>query len=113
MAGMIRVWGSADWKLTPSELSRTYQFFNRFMALTAGVGEMEVPKRHLAMHLVGAIHWFGNPRFYSTWKGESLNKVLKGCCRNVGQATFEPMVLSNMEAILRTDSSRRMVVAPS
>ena len=42
----------------------------------------------------------GNPRLYSNWLDESLNKTLRAACRQLSQATFEPELLVHMERLL-------------
>jgi hypothetical protein len=60
------------------------------------VPDMETPKRHLVVHLLHEISWFGNPSAYSCFYDEWLNKMLKEYLRTVSQATFEPFVLLRM-----------------
>lgn len=62
---------------------------------------LHLPKRHLAMHLFNKMTWFGNPTAYANWVDESLNRMLKLCCRNISQKTFESVVLQQMRYLLR------------
>jgi len=75
------------------------------MALLKGLGVF-APKHHLAFHLVHNIQRQGNPAFYATWMDESLNKVLKGCCKQTSQATFETSALIRMNQVLRSGTKR-------
>lgn len=62
--------------------------------------EVYTPKHHAVWHLLGRMGFQGNPAMYSNWKDEDLNRVLKGCCRGISQATFEPNVLMRMQQVL-------------
>ena len=63
--------------------------------------EAWTPKHHVIFHMLFRADWLGNPRFYSAWRSEALNKVLKGSCRQVSQATFEATVLLKMARVLQ------------
>ena len=80
------------------------ELYKRHLALMEECDEF-VPKHHLFLHLILGMPRLGNPRYYSTWLDEALNKTLKNCCRNVSQATFSVSVLSNMLALTRRRSS--------
>jgi len=62
-----------------------------------------IPKHHVILHAMGEAADKGNPWHYSSWLDESLNKVLKGCCRNASQMTFEAMVLAKVSEILKDE----------
>ena len=68
--------------------------------------ESFTPKHHLIIHLLFRADFLGNPRFYASWKSEALNKVLKGCCRQVSQATFEATVLFRTRSVLTSHAKR-------
>ena len=53
------------------------------------------------MHMLERVTWFGSPSAYANWVDESLNNVLKKCCRGVSQQTFEVVVLQQMYALRR------------
>ena len=69
--------------------------------------EAFVPKHHLMVHLLHRSGYFGNPRFYSEWLDESLNKTLKSACRLTSQSTFENSVLTRMQSILSSNCQKR------
>ena len=77
----------------------SFQSYINHMELMAPE-DVFIPKHHLMMHLIVRSAHFGNPRFYSTWRDESLNKTLKMACRTTSQATFENSVLTRMQNIL-------------
>ena len=58
------------------------------------------PKHHLMWHLLERLPIHGAPKLYACWKDESLNKLLKACCRQTSQLTFEASVLSRMNQLL-------------
>jgi hypothetical protein len=70
------------------------------------VDNVYIPKFHIVFHLVHRMGWFGNPRLYATWLDESLNRMLKGCCRQTSQATFCRSVLFRMSRLL--ESKKRL-----
>ena len=87
--------------LTAGQIQSSYDFYNAFLEHTEPFS-MNVPKRHLAMHLIQMLERFGNPLRYMNWVDESLNKTLKQCARQVSQTTFEVAVLAAMREVLRT-----------
>ena len=62
--------------------------------------ECFVPKHHVMFHAILETMEKGNPWFYGTWMDESLNKILKGTCRNASQITFEMTILLKMRELL-------------
>ena len=97
---MVDVWATSGTNIPDEKAERCFVLYNRYMELIAPL-EIYVPKNHLVYHLLFNIPMHGNPKDYATWLDESLNKVLKGCCRNVSQATFEQTVLVRMADVLR------------
>ena len=61
----------------------------------------------MVLHLLRRMPFWGNPRCFSEWADEGLNKLLKGACRQVSQATFEVAVLSSMNALLSRPIARK------
>ena len=80
--------------------------YKRYLHLTAADEDLMQPKRHIMLHLLVGISWFGNPNCYSTWLSESLNKLLKKTCRHASQVTFEPSVVLRMADLLRPQHER-------
>jgi hypothetical protein len=62
-----------------------------------------IPKHHVILHAFGESDEKGNPWFYGSWLDESLNKLLKSCCRHAKPATFEETVLSKATELLKED----------
>ena len=104
---VVGVWHDDNCRLSDDEIQCCHDNLARYGALTAGVELLEVPKRHLSLHLINDLIEFGNPKFYNTFKDEADNKTLKGCCRLVSQLTFEPSVLSSMQELSAQDCPRR------
>ena len=99
---MVDVWDNAAWKLTDTEIRTCRDAWVAFCRLTKHLSSrVEFPKRHLGIHLISQLKWFGNPRFYAVWKDESLNKVLKATCRQVHQHTFDSQIIGSLNALLR------------
>ena len=65
------------------------------------------PKRHLAMHLLRRMPWFGGPGSYANWLDESDNKLMKQCCRRLSQQTLEVVLLQQMKYNLESRSRKR------
>jgi hypothetical protein len=72
-----------------------------------GAEDAFVPKHHLMFHLLSNAAFLGNPRRYSTWLDESLNKLLKATCRHASQAVFEASTLLRMRELLAVESRKR------
>lgn len=104
---LITTWQHASWVLTAQELETCFNAWSTFIELTYGIATLEIPKRHLSLHLMRELKVFGTPRFYSVWTDESLNKTLKATCREVHQHTFDYHVLASMNSILRKQEPRR------
>ena len=66
-----------------------------------------MPKRHLFVHLLSKINWFGNPTRYSVWLDEGLHHRLKLACRTVSQSTFETFLLLRMQELLGREGVKR------
>ena len=89
--------------MTGEQVQASMDYYNTFKRCSAGFEELDTPKNHLSMHLIRDLLFMGNPRWWSTWKDESLNKTLKKCCRDISQATFDATVLSGMAQVLAND----------
>jgi hypothetical protein len=81
-----------------------FEAYKAFLRMTDE--DSEVPKRHMMLHLLKRLGFFGNPRSYATWRDEALNKMLKASCQSVSQATFEQSVLGNMCQLLAAPHDR-------
>ena len=79
--------------------------FKRHMVLVRDYGT--IPKHHQWLHGLLRQSTLGNARLYWNFLDESLNKVLKGCCKHASQATFEPTVLSKMRVSLLESRKRK------
>ena len=71
------------------------------------VYDVFTPKHHIIYHLLHKMGYQGNPRNYATWLDESLNKLLKRCCRETSVVTFERCVLARMRSLLCEKGSKR------
>jgi len=80
--------------------------WKRFLSITEDLAELKTPKRHAIVHMIRNTPRQGNPRCYANWLDESLNKVLKRCCREIAQSTFESNVLLAMAELLKTGYKR-------
>ena len=101
------IWSRSPWRMPPNLVQESFDCYNRFIAVTAEIPEFHEcfkPKRHLAFHMLRDLVYFGSPKAYANWLNESLNKMLKGCCRNVSQQRFEETVLAGMRHLLHRKS---------
>lgn len=101
LKGLADLFDSSGVLPSAADQASMWRHYLRFCDVTRGVPELLLPKRHMILHILRRLPFFGNPRFYAAWRDESLNKTLKGCCRKVSQATFEISVLSNMKRLLQ------------
>ena len=101
---MIQCWQNAAWKMTVVEIQQSFDCFNRFLTHTSAIEAYRdhffQPKRHLTLHLLRELDYNGCPKYYATWFDEALNKLLKGCCRNLSQNRFEAALLPAMRHLL-------------
>ena len=58
---------------------------------TVSGGFLDEPKTHMILHMILRSRDLGNPRFYSAFLDESLNKTLKRSLKLVHQSCFETM----------------------
>ena len=107
LADFVQHFESCKVVLTPAEVQRAYDLYQRHLALTDEFGDMHIPKRHVLFHALDKLGSFGNPRFYSNWYDESLNRMLKLSCRTLSQTTFEQTVLLSMRAQLCDEGRSR------
>ena len=75
--------------------------WKRFVSITSHLPALDLPKKHATSHMVAKSKFFGNPRYFSCWFDEALNKTLKQVCRCRSQITFEQAVLCAMPDVLR------------
>ena len=100
LKGVIDIYDGHGWVLPDDAYKKSVEHYSRFLALTHGFEDLELPKKHLGMHMVAGANIMGNPRIFANWRDESLNKTLKAACRQVSQATFDITVLTSMRKIL-------------
>ena len=104
---LVTLFDTRGVNLTDAEQCLAWSKYKRFLTLTHAYS-FPIPKRHLFLHLLRRLWWFGNPRYYATWHDEALNKLLKSCCRQVSQITFEKTVVENVQRILDLQKRRRL-----
>ena len=101
------VWKLSPWRMPANMVQQSFDLYNRFLECTDaidGYRDFFKPKRHIAVHLLRDLTHFGCPKVYANWLNESLNKTLKGCCRNVSQLRFEESVLAGMRHLMKRRS---------
>ena len=100
LKGVIDIYDGHGWVLPDDAYKKSVERYSRYLALTHGFGDLELPKKHLGMHMVAGANIMGNPRIFANWRDEPLNKTLKAACRQVSQETFDISVLTAMLKIL-------------
>ena len=86
----------ANCRPTNGEIQLLWDSLQEFLSITKEIGTVEIPKRHMLLHMLRMIPEAGNPRFYACWHDEGLNKMLKMSCRLISQVTFDISVLHSM-----------------
>ena len=89
-------WDGATRVMKPAEQQKAMDKWLSHLTHTQKDQRLQLPKRHLIVHLIQDIVKFGNPRLYACWLDESLNRDLKLSCRTVSQSTFETFLLLRM-----------------
>jgi hypothetical protein len=107
LVAMVRLFQQAPPLLTQSDINAAWDLWKRHLALTEDQPDMEIPKRHVIIHLLEKLPWFGNPRLYANWVDETLNKNLKTACRTISQQTFEQSLLIRMPEVLHDLDRKR------
>ena len=110
LIAMCQVMTHAKCNLTRDELDRLLFHWKRFVTVTDGIKELEIPKRHAISHMIIGTPFFGNPKYFACWFDETLNKTLKECCRLRSQQTFESTVLAAMPYLLPRRAARKEFV---
>ena len=103
---MCETFDSCGWVMGAPSMQVAVDAWKEHCALTSHIGSLFSPKRHVIVHMLQGVLWFGNPRFYANWEDESLNKTLKKACRLVSQVTFEPGLLLRMPEVMRLNKQR-------
>ncbi len=64
--------------------------------------DVYTPKTHIIWHMCHLCEFQGNPKIYSNWVDEDLNRTLKDTCRGLSQLSFEGPLLLRLREILQT-----------
>ena len=97
---VVGIWQLCGWTIPEDLREEALREYAKHVALMQPF-DAYTPKHHLVFHLIQASRWLGNPAKYSTWKDESLNKLLKSSCRHACSARFDVSVLLRMKELLR------------
>lgn len=92
---VMGIWDAYDWVIPEAQRAEALAAYVKHVALMAPF-DVYTPKHHIVFHLLFDSEFYGNPKLYACWHDESLNKTLKGCCRNVAQCCFDESVLLSM-----------------
>ena len=97
---IIDIWRKHTWTVPAHDRKKAMELDVRHVALMAPY-DAYIPKHHIFFHLLARTEYQGNPLVYATWLDESLNKVLKQCCKNAGASTFYETTLLKLRELLR------------
>lgn len=97
---LVGVFDSHGATLPAPAIARCFDLYARFLDITAEWEDMHIPKRHVFGHAIERLSDQGNPKLFANWHDESLNKLLKGACRQISQVTFETSLLQRMRVLL-------------
>jgi hypothetical protein len=104
---LVEIWRDHGANLGPAITQESWDLLHRCYSRTKPlVEDMLVPKRHICVHLLKDMDYFGNPTLYQLFYDESLNKMFKQYLRTVSQASFEPFVLLRMRDGLELEEKR-------
>ena len=98
LEGLVRMSQTSGPRISVLGVQTCCDRWLRFAALTEDL--LSLPKRHLTMHLLDRIPWFGNPALHANWEGDDLNRLLKACTGRVSQRAFEVVVMQQMRRLL-------------
>ena len=73
----------------------------RFAVLFQRAGGTTTPKSHLMIHLFQRAVSKGNPRFYHTYRDESLNKMLANVARSAHRLSWQETVFKKLKLVSR------------
>ena len=105
---IVRIWQRTGVRMPHGEQVSCFNAFLEFCDLVRCEEELDqMPKKHQFLHLLKDISWHGNPRWYSNWYDEHLNKLLKASCRLSAQSTLETAVLLRMRELLTMEYRKR------
>ena len=79
---------SHDRHMSASDIQELLSKYYRFASLYERAGGNMVQKHHLMLHCIRDASFFGNPRYYTTYRSESFNGVLAKIARNCKEVTF-------------------------
>ena len=106
MINWMLVFDRSGMRLNADDEAQCWHFWIRFCTLTQHLPALFLATRHLIIHLFDQLETRGNPKYYSSWMDERLNRLLEGSCRQLSQLTFEPVLLVKMEHLLAKQVAR-------
>lgn len=108
LARMCECFERSTWVMDAPTMQEAMDAWKEHCARTSHLPELFTPKRHVIVHMLQGMAWYGNPRFYANWVDEGLNKTLKMACRLISQVTFEAGLLLRMPAIMHLNKERAL-----
>ena len=76
------IWYSTErTQLTTEEMKTAWDEYTLFLTITKDMEALNIPKKHVIVHVLQRMKDLGNPRKYANWLDESLNYDLKTACR--------------------------------
>ena len=106
LENIVRIWKDHAWTIPRSAATEALTSYLIMIELIRPY-DCYLPKHHVMIHPIQKTLITGNPWYYASWKDESLNKTLKGACRNASQLQFERTVLMRMVELLQDDHKKK------
>ena len=103
---LVHTMRAEPYRMSTNGIQRMFNSVKAYTRLTEDLVPY-IPKNHMLFHMICKAHEQGNPKFYSSFEDESLNKLLKTTCRYCSQAQFERGVLHRMRYMLDKQNAKR------
>ncbi len=97
-----------DRNMPEAEKGAMHFSFMRFATLYQRANGHIIPKFHLMLHMICRVAGNGNPRFYSTYKDESLNGVIARIARSCHRRFWEFNVHRKFNFMMHVEASCEM-----
>ena len=98
-----------DRHMPASVIQQLLAKYMRFSSLYQRAGGNYVQKHHLMIHCIRDAVFFGNPKYYSTYRSESFNGVLAKIARACASVTFYSDVHIRAAALQKRNISKHAV----
>ena len=106
---MISIFDTSPRNLPAAAVQGLYDSMKKVFASWAGARWHMTPKMHLMLHAVERARLHGNPRFYSTFLDEGLNRVLRDIARSTHRLTWEVRIFERFAWAEQARAKRKRI----